>query len=124
MCSDFTEYLKGKYKDENVYRYIGGDSYNTMLESNIIVSNGGMLGTAVDVKGLIAVIQTVSTSSLQSNLQNFGRLRKIPDRDVWYYYIFTRNIPRQYHMHIQRYDAIQEKMAYYTHEEYQYELKT
>lgn len=124
MCSDFTEYLKNKYKDDNVYRYIGGDSYNTMLESNIIVSNGGMLGTAVDVKGLIAVIQTVSTSSLQSNLQNFGRLRKIPDREVWYYYIFTRNIPRQYHMHIQRYEAIQEKMAYYTHEEYPHELKT
>lgn len=124
MCSDFTEYIKNKYKEEVVYRYIGGDDYNTMLQSSIIISNTGMLGTAVDVKGLISVIQTVSTSSLQSNLQNFGRLRKIKNRDVWYYYIFTRDIKRQYDMHIHRYEAIKEKIAYYTHETYHKELRT
>lgn len=124
MCSLFTNYLKKKYPHENIYRYVGGDSYQTMLESNIIISNNGMLGTAVDIPNLITVIQTISTSSLQINIQNFGRLRKIKDRQVWYCYLYTRDIPRQYPMHMDRYNAIKDKIKEYYSELYPKLIKT
>lgn len=124
MCTKFTQWLKGRYPTENIYRYIGGDSYQTMLQSNIIISNNGMLGTAVDIPNLISVIQTISTSSLQINLQNFGRLRRLKDREVWYCYLFSRDIPRQYHMHLERYNVIKPKIKEYYFEMYPHEIKT
>lgn len=124
MCNTFTNWLKNRYPTENIYRYVGGDDYQTMLKSNIIISNNGMLGTAVDIPNLIAVIQTISTSSLQVNIQNFGRLRKLKDRDTWYCYLFTRDIPRQYAMHNDRYYAIKDKIKEFYLEMYKNEIKT
>lgn len=124
MCTTFTNWLKNRYPTENIYRYVGGDSYHTMLESNIIISNNGMLGTAVDIPNLIAVIQTISCGSLQINVQNFGRLRKLKDRDVWYCYLFTRDIPRQYPMHLERYNVIKDKIKEFYLEVYPHMIKT
>lgn len=106
MCNEFTEYLLGKYPDENIYRYIGGDDYETMMQSSIIVTNHGMTGTGIDIKNLTTVIQTVSASSLQYNLQNFGRLRRLENKDTNYIYLYTPDIRSQRHMHSDRYDAI------------------
>lgn len=124
MCTRFAIYMTEKYPNEKVYRYVGGDSYSIMLQSNIIISNNGMLGTAVDIPMLIAVIQTISTASLQINIQNFGRLRNLKDREVWYYYLFTKDISRQYQMHIERYNAIKEKIKEFFIEYYPKRLRT
>lgn len=109
MCNLFTNYIKKKYPNENIYRYIGGDDYHTMLNSNIIITNHSMLGTGIDIKNLTFVLQTVSASSLQANVQNFGRLRKIEGKEVWYYYIYTNDIKNQYRMHRDRFEAVKRK---------------
>ena len=124
MCTTFTNWLKNRYPTENIYRYVGGDSYHTMLESNIIISNNGMLGTAVDIPNLIAVIQTISCSSLQINVQNFGRLRNLKGREVWYCYLFSKEIPRQFPMHMDRYNVIKDKIKEYYLEVYPHLIKT
>ena len=122
MCNEFTGYLASRYPNENIYKYVGGTSYGDMLNSNIIISNHQMLGTGIDVKGLIGVIQTVSTASLQANIQNFGRLRKIPDREIWYYYLFNFQLGRQKQMANERYEAIKDKIKSYYGEEYSIKL--
>lgn len=122
MCDEFTGYLASRYPNENIYKYVGGTSYGDMLNSNIIISNHQMLGTGIDVKGLIGVIQTVSTASLQANIQNFGRLRKIPDREIWYYYLFNFQLGRQKQMANERYEAIKDKIKSYYGEEYSIKL--
>ena len=124
MCKIFTNYLKREYPKEDIYRYIGGDDYNTMLNSQIIVTNHSMLGTGIDIKNLTTVIQTVSASSLQANVQNFGRLRKIEGKEVMYAYLYTRAIPNQYKMHLDRYHAIADKSKEVLYMEYPVEVKT
>lgn len=119
MCDDFTKYLKSKLPKENIMRYIGGDDYNKMLKSNLIVSNNNMLGTAIDIPNLITVIQTVSMRSLQANIQNFGRLRRIKDRELYYVYFYCMNMQEQIKLHTERIRALEErseqvKYEYYT----------
>lgn len=118
MCEDFTAYLKGKYPNENIIKYVGGDDYYQMLKNNIIISNISMLGTAVDIPGLITVIQTVSIGSLQANIQNFGRLRRIKGRDLYYVYLYCSNIAEQIKLHTKRIKELEERSKYVKFEYY------
>lgn len=124
MCNAFTEYLIDKYPNENVYRYVGGDDYNIMIESSIIISNNAMLSTGIDLKNLILCIMTISMSSYQANIQNFGRLRDIKDRDIWYYYIYCKDIINQVKMHKDREELLYPRSRIFLKEEYQYLIKT
>lgn len=109
MCVDFTKYIKKRYKKEKIIKYTGGDDYHDMLKHNIIISNVNMLGTAVDIPNLITVIQTVSIGSVQANLQNFGRLRKLGDRELHYVYFYCKDIKSQVNLHFERIKEIEPK---------------
>lgn len=118
MCNYITNYLKGKYSYLNIGRYVGEDDYSVLMESDISVSTQGSAGVAVDIAGLITVIQTVSMSSLQANQQNIGRLREIPDVECRYYYLYSVNIPSQVKMHKDRLDQIKKVIKEINFERY------
>lgn len=124
MCNAYTEYLIERYPSEAICRYVGGDDYNTMVKSSIIISNNAMLSTGIDLKNLILCIMTISMSSYQANIQNFGRLRNIKDRDVWYYYIYCKDIINQVKMHKDREELIYPKSRIFLKEEYQNLIRT
>lgn len=118
MCDKFNKFLNNHLPNEKIYMYVGGKEYIEMLNANIIISNQQMLGTGIDLKGLITVLQTVSVSSLQANIQNFGRLREIKDREVYYCYFYNIYIPNQKMMAKDRYEAIKDKIKTYRGEHY------
>ena len=124
MCNSFTNYMKEKHPDESIYRYIGGDDYGTMLNSNIIITNQGMLGTGIDIKNLTMVFQTVSMGSLQANLQNFGRLRKIEGKDTSYFYIYCRDIQNHRKLSKERFEALKDRCKSIYYLQYHTELRS
>lgn len=123
MCNSFYNYISNEYPKEKVYRYIGGDDYKSMFKHNIIVTNHSMLGTGIDVPNLTTVIQTVSVASYQANMQNFGRLRKLENKDTRYIYLYTNDIPPQTKLHYARLNTIKSKAKSITFREYHIPLK-
>jgi len=123
MCTILRNYVSDVYKNLDVRRYVEDDPYENLMEGDIVITTVLSAGTAIDVANLITVIQTISISSLQSNLQAAGRLRKLKDREVWYYYTYTRDIDKQYKMHKDRRQAIQHTTKEYLNVEYHKTLK-
>ena len=80
-----------------------------MLTGDIIVTTPGSLGTGIDVPNLRVGIQTVNISATAMNLQNLGRLRKLPDRDVKFCYLYAENIPKQKEYHRRRVDMFTDR---------------
>ena len=95
MCTLLTNYLSMRYKQYNVKRYVSGDPYSDLMESDICVSTLGSAGTAVDIPNLTTVILTVAVDSIQSNIQSLGRLRDLNDgSEVQFYYFACTDIPK------------------------------
>ena len=94
--------LKEKYPDKKVVRYCEKDSYDDMLTGDIIVSTPLSLAVGIDIPHLRVGIMTVSIASAVTNLQSSGRLRKLPDRDVKFIYIYCENIPKHVDYHHKR----------------------
>lgn len=95
MCTIATNYFKKRLLDLDVRRYVEDDSYDDLLEADLVVSTNLSAGTAVDIPGLITVYQTVSIGSYQANLQAAGRLRDIKGSDTRYIYFFSPQIKNQ-----------------------------
>lgn len=72
-----TDYLKRGFGHLNISRYVGGDDYEEMLESEVVVSTIKSCGTAIDIPNLFTVILTDALGSRQANLQVAGRLREL-----------------------------------------------
>lgn len=86
-----------------VNRYCEDDPVENLYESDLIISTVISSGTAVDIKDLRVVLQTVSISSAPQNIQNLGRLRKLDEgRDVRFGYLFAENITKQVQYHHRR----------------------
>lgn len=98
MATRLTEYLSKKYPGLIVNRYCEKDSFDNLINSDIIVSTPISAGTAVDIKKLRVVILTVNISSVVSNLQILGRLRK-QELDVKFCYLYCVNIPKHVEYH-------------------------
>lgn len=79
MCTLATDYLKKAYKTMDVRRYVEEDSYEDLMEADIRVTTLQSAGTAVDIPELTTAILTTAVSSIQANVQSFGRLRKLKD---------------------------------------------
>ena len=118
MCTILTNHLKDLYPNLDVRRYVEDDPYENITDSDICVTTVMSGGTGIDIPNLITVIQTISISSFQANLQSMGRLRKIKDRDTRFYYIFTNDIKNQYNMHLIRKEAISPLAKSYSFETY------
>ena len=124
MCTIITNHVKSIYTELDIRRYVEDDPYINIIEADISVSTVIGAGTAIDIPNLIAVIQTISISSVQANLQSMGRLRKLDNKEVWYYYIYTRDINNQYRMHLTRLNTIKNRVKTYLQEEYFKLVKT
>ena len=123
MCTIVSNYLKEKYKDLNIGTYVEDDPYENIMTNDVSVSTLGSASTGLDIKGLTTVINTISVTSMQSNLQSLGRLRKIEGRELWYVYLYCKNIPTQIKMHKDRKTAIEKTVKNYTYTTYYKPLK-
>lgn len=111
MCTHITDYLKEKYPDKDVRRYVEKDSYENVIKPDIRVTTIISAGTAIDIPGLRAVIMTPSVNSPVANLQTLGRLRKLPDRDVKFFYTWCQDIKKQADYHYRRMDLFKDRVA-------------
>ena len=84
--------LKRLYPDHIVKSYIGGNALHDIDDAQIIVSTPGKASTGLDLKRLIAVLNTVSISAESTILQLFGRLRKIEGMRLAYVDVSDSNI--------------------------------
>lgn len=102
MATELTAYLATMYPEYSVKRYCEDDPFENCLEPDIRVTTVISAGTGIDIKDLRVVIQTVSISSTVSNIQTLGRLRKLPDRDTKFLYLFSHQIKKQVAYHYKR----------------------
>ena len=122
MATLLTNYLSSRLNKYVVNRYVEEDPYSNIMDANITVSTNLSAGTALDIPNLTTVIQCVSMGSLQANVQALGRLRKIPDRDVKYYYLYSSSLPDQYRLHNIRKETLKPLVKEYLYEEYNVRL--
>lgn len=111
LATKLTEFLKDQYPDKIVNRYCEDDDYEDLMTAEMIVSTVISAGTGVDIPNLRVGIQTVCISSPVSNLQSFGRLRQLPDRDVKFCYTYCNNIPKQKQYHLKRVELFSDRAA-------------
>lgn len=111
LATHLSKMLAKKYPKFNVKRYCENDSYEEMLEADIIISTIISCGTGVDIPSLRVVIQTVSISSQVANIQSMGRLRKLKDRDVKFCYLYANNIDKQKEYHLKRKELFSDRTA-------------
>lgn len=118
FCTILTNHLKKVFKEYNVVRFTQDDSYDELMASDIAVSTLLKAGTALDIKGLIAVVNTVPMASMQYNQQSAGRLREIDDTDTTYYYLYSINIPDHIRLHKERRSSLDGKTKSYKYDRY------
>lgn len=94
FCTILYNYFKKAYPKLVVARYVAEDSFDEMLQADIIISTNGSAGTAIDIPGLITVVQSVSMSTSQGNEQNIGRLREIEGVECNYFYLYCHDIDK------------------------------
>ncbi len=102
MATQLTAHLEKVYPEYTVKRYCEDDPFENCLEPDIRVTTVLSAGTGIDIKELRVAIQTVSISSTVSNIQTLGRLRKLPDRDVKFLYLYSPQIKKQVGYHYKR----------------------
>ena len=124
FCGHFVNVLKSKYRDLKIARFVEGDGYDELMSSDICCSTVLKAGTGMDLPNLITVIQTISIYSLQSNLQSFGRLRKLDNRDLKFIWFWTSDIPNQTRLHHERLRLLQSEFKIYEEELYEPVIKT
>ena len=85
------------YLGLHIGKYTAENEYSELLLNDISVSTLLSSGTAVDIPGLRIAGMTTALSSMQANLQAFGRLRKLkdwPDVTPRFYYFTCEDIPK------------------------------
>ena len=124
LCTTFVSVLKKEYSNLDIRRYCEGDPYDNILTANITCSTVLRSGTGLDIPNLTTVIQTISIYSLQSNIQSFGRLRKLKDKEVRFIWFWTNDIKNQRMLHIERFKILNKSFKDYTEEVYPKIIKT
>lgn len=99
MCTLITEYMKKKYKDLDIRRYVEDDPYANLMEAQVCISTIGSAGTGHDIPKLITVILTVAIASKASNIQGFGRLRNLPGLEMVFIYFTCMDIAKHVEYH-------------------------
>ena len=127
MCRHLSTVI-GRHCNDNglnlkVGTYVESDSYDDMLKLDIIVSTVISSGTAIDIPGLLTVIQTISIGSMVANIQAFGRLRRRKDgRECIYDSIYCYDINKQRGLQKRRLDSISDKCKSVNYEIYMPDL--
>lgn len=79
MCTRMAAHLGLVYPHLDVKRFIAGDPFENLMESDIRCATLIKAGTAVDVDKLQTTIMTNNVLSVQANVQAMGRTRKMKD---------------------------------------------
>jgi len=111
MCNEILNYIKQRHSRFNIKRYVEEDPYDNIINSDIAVTTMLSAGTAIDIPNLRSVIMTTNIQSPVSNLQVLGRLRKLKDRDVKFYYLYCEQIPKQVDYHHKKMELFESKSA-------------
>lgn len=107
LCSILTEHFRKKYPSLDVRRYVQDDPYENIIDADIRVTTIGSGGTAIDIPNLTCSINTINILSIQSNLQTLGRLRKIPNREVTFIYLWAAEIEKHKSYHKRRVEMLE-----------------
>ena len=102
MCNYFRDYVKQVYPNEDIRRYVFEDDYTELMEGTLLISTPGSAGTAVDIRGLITNIMTLSIRSIQQNLQIMGRTRELkqhPGQHPRFVYLVAEDMERSEFYH-------------------------
>lgn len=121
MCTKVSEALKKIFKEFDVRRYVEQDPYDNLMSAEICVSTLLSAGTGHDIKGLTTVILTSAVKSSQSNIQGFGRLRKLDDRDTRFIYFVCLDMEKHVDYHKKKREILEGKALSYN-EQYYYTL--
>jgi len=111
MATDLTKYLQHVYPEYTVNRFCEDDDYDNLMTGDIKVTTPMSGSTGHTVPNLRTAILTVSINSSVSNIQILGRLRKLPDRNVKFVYLYSRNIPKQVEYHRKKKEIFYDKTA-------------
>lgn len=100
---NLSKYLAKSFPGLKVGKYNAGDAYITLTDNDLTVSTPGKASTAVDISGLITVIDTTNSNSLQLNIQKVGRLRSISTKlPLTYVQLNNRRVEKHMKYHNQR----------------------
>lgn len=124
MCTYVVEHLRAEIKGLDVRRYVEEDPYEDLMEADVSVSTLLSAGTGVDIPGLTTVILTTAISSSQSNIQGFGRLRKLPNKKLQFVYFACLDIPKHVEYHEKKRDMLKHMALDYDSINYHHSLGT
>lgn len=110
MADYVTDWLKRKYPDMDVRRYVEQDPYENVIDADIRVTTVLSAGTAIDIPNLICVVMTINMKSSVFNLQTLGRLRKIEGRKVKFYWVYCNQCAKHYEFHEHRKMIFQDRV--------------
>jgi len=104
MINLIVSHIKQKFPKYDTRRYVSEDPWEDLMQPDIIVSTLGSAGTAVDIPDLTNVILTNSVSSIQSNLQSFGRLRELKGEHntVQFHYFVMTDVQKSMDYHAEK----------------------
>lgn len=102
LCTLVTEHLKRRYPGKDVRRYCEEDPYENLMEAEVSVSTLQSAGTGHDIDKLSTVILTTAVSSSASNIQGFGRLRKLDGIEVRFVYFVCTDVPKHLKYHVDK----------------------
>ena len=112
FATTLTQRFALKYPHLKVRRYVEEDPSSNLEEADIIITTVISAGTGLDIPNLRVVVQTVCISSTPANIQNLGRLRKLPDgKDTRFCYLFAENLNKQRNYHYKRLEIFQNRVA-------------
>lgn len=122
MCTEITRRFKELYPQYDVRRYVEDDPYENIINADITITTILSGGTAIDVPNLRMALLTINVDSIQSNIQSSGRLRKLPDRDVKFFYLYCDQIQKHKDYHHRRRDLLKDRVAVIKELEYGYPI--
>lgn len=102
LATLLTELATKRFSDFDVRRYVEVDPYENVIDADIRFTTIVSAGTAVDIENLRVSIMTISIDSPIANIQVLGRLRKLIDRDVKFFYLYCSTIKKHVDYHFNK----------------------
>lgn len=118
FCTIVTEYLKKKFPNKDVRRYVEDDPYENVMTADISVSTVGSAGTGLDIPNLTTVLLTVAINSSASNIQGLGRLRDLGEKKTKFIYFTCIDIPKHRDYHERKRVLLKDRALTYTERQY------
>lgn len=109
FCTIAVNYLKLKYPNLDIRRFVSEDPDENMYDPDIRVTTLGSGSTGHDIAMLKTAIMTVNVESLQANIQAFGRLRKLDNLTPRFFYFTCLDIDKHMLYHKQKLELLQKR---------------